>query len=210
MKYKFITVEGNIGAGKTTLSKLLQQHFDARLILEQFDDNPFLPKFYENRDKYAFPLELSFLAERFKQLKDMLNTRDLFNQYLISDYLFIKSKLFAGINLPEDEYKLFTTLFDIIQPNLPKPDLIIYLHAPLGKLKENIKYRNRAYEQNIEDAYLVELQNAYLQLIKSDQYRTLLIDTSQTDFLHNENHFKQLLAYLENDFDMGFHFLNFA
>ncbi|MBK7763847.1 MAG: deoxynucleoside kinase [Bacteroidetes bacterium] len=210
MKYKFITVEGNIGAGKTTLSQLLQQHFDARLILEQFADNPFLPKFYENRDKYAFPLELSFLAERFKQLKDMLNTRDLFNQYLISDYLFIKSKLFAGINLPDDEYKLFTTLFDIIQPNLPKPDLIIYLHAPLVKLKENIKCRNRDYEQNIEDNYLVELQNAYLQLIKSDQYRTLLIDTSQTDFLHNAKQFKQLLAYLEKDYEMGFHFLNFA
>ena len=172
MNYKFITVEGNIGAGKTTLSSLLQQSFDGKLILEQFADNPFLPKFYEDRKRYSFPLELSFLAERYKQLKDMLNTRDLFNQYIISDYLFIKSKLFAKVNLPEDEYKLYETLFDIIYPNLPEPDLIIYLHAPLDKLKQNIKSRNRDYEQNIQDDYLIELQNAYLQLIKSEKFKT--------------------------------------
>jgi deoxyadenosine/deoxycytidine kinase len=209
MNYKFITIEGNIGAGKTTLSGLLQKAFDARLILEQFADNPFLPKFYEDRKRYSFPLELSFLAERYKQLKEVLNTRDLFNQYIISDYLFIKSKLFAKVNLPEDEYKLYETLFDIIYPNLPAPDLIIYLHAPLSKLKENIKTRNRAYEQNIDDDYLVDLQNAYLQLIKSTQFTTLIIDTTQTDFLNRPVQLTQLLTHLERDYEPGHHFINF-
>ncbi len=210
MNYTFITVEGNIGAGKTTLSGLLQQHFGARLILEQFADNPFLPKFYDDRKRYSFPLELSFLAERYKQLKEILNTRDLFNEYIISDYLFIKSKLFAKVNLPEDEYKLYETLFDIIYPNLPQPDLILYLHAPLSKLKQNIKSRNRPYEQNIEDDYLVDLQHAYLQLIKSDTFKTLIIDTTQTDFLNNPSHFSQLLTHMEKDYAFGHHFINFT
>jgi len=210
MNYKFITVEGNIGAGKTTLSGLLQQAFGAKLILEQFAENPFLPKFYEDSKRYSFPLELSFLAERYKQLKEMLNTRELFNQYIISDYLFIKSKLFAKVNLPEDEYKLYETLFDIIYPNLPEPDIIIYLHAPLAKLKENIKVRNRDYEQNIQDDYLIDLQNAYLQLIKSEKFKTLIIDTTQTDFLNNADHLTQLLSFLEKDYEYGLHFLHFT
>jgi len=210
MNYKFITVEGNIGAGKTTLSHLLQQHFGAKLILEQFADNPFLPKFYENRDKYSFPLELSFLAERYKQLKEMLNTRDLFNQYIISDYLFIKSKLFAKVNLLEDEYKLFETLFDIIYPNLPEPDVVIYLHAPLDKLKWNIKSRNRAYEQNMDEQYLIQIQSAYLQLIKSEKYRTLIIDTTEADFFNNASHFQKLLSMLEKEYPIGLHYLHFG
>ncbi len=207
MNYKFITIEGNIGAGKTTLSQMLQKEFGANLILEQFADNPFLPKFYLNKDKYSFPLELSFLAERYRQLKDMLNTRDLFNQYLISDYLFIKSKLFARVNLYEDEYKLYETIFDIIYPNLPEPDLVIYLHAPLSRLKKNISIRNRDYEQNIQDDYLVDLQNAYLQLIKTNKFRSLIIDTTQTDFLNNPDHFQQLLLALEQDYDYGWHYI---
>ena len=207
MRYKFITVEGNIGAGKTTLSHMLQKELNANIILEQFADNPFLPKFYLNKDKYSFPLELSFLAERYKQLKEMLNTRDLFNQYLISDYLFIKSKLFARVNLYEDEYKLYETLFDIIYPNLPEPDLVIYLHAPLSRLKKNITQRNRDYEQNIPDDYLIDLQNAYLQLIKSNKFRSLIIDTSQTDFLNNPDHYQQLLKALDQDYDYGWHYV---
>ena len=207
MRYKFITVEGNIGAGKTTLSRMLQQHLGANLILEQFSDNPFLPKFYLNREKYSFPLDLSFLAERYRQLKEMLNTGDLFNQYLISDYLFIKSKLFARVNLYADEYKLYETLFDIIYPNLPEPDLVIYLHAPLSRLKKNIRERNREYEQNIADDYLIDLQNAYLQLIKTNKFRSLIIDTSQTDFLNNPNHFQQLLKAMDQDYAHGWHYV---
>jgi deoxyguanosine kinase len=209
MKYKFITIEGNIGAGKTTLAGLLQQHFDARIIVEQFADNPFLPKFYEDAEKYSFPLELSFLAERYKQLKDILNTRNLFNEYLISDYLFIKSKLFAKVNLPVDEYHLYETLFDIIYPNLPEPDLLIYLHAPLSKLKENIKMRNRDYEQNMSEDYLMNLQDAYMQLVKSNKFRSLIIDTTRTDFLNKPDHFQQLLKHLEKDYELGTHYIDF-
>lgn len=208
MQYKYITIEGNIGAGKTTLATLLQQHLQAKLVLEQFADNPFLPKFYADREKYSFPLELSFLAERFKQLKEMLNTRDLFNQYVISDYLFIKSKLFAKVNLPEDEYKLYETLFDIIYPNLPQPDIIIYLHAPLERLRANIKKRNRDYEQNIPDDYLIDLQNAYLQLIKSNQFTTLILDTSQIDFVKYPEQFQQIINQLDKHYEKGFHFIN--
>jgi len=208
MKYKYITIEGNIGAGKTTLAQMLQKEFGAKLILEQFADNPFLPKFYADKDKYSFPLELSFLAERFKQLKEMLNTRDLFNQFVVSDYLFIKSKLFAKVNLQEDEYKLYETIFDIIYLNLPKPDLIIYLHAPLSKLKSNIKLRGREYEQNIADEYLVDLQNAYLQLLKSEQFKTLIIDTTQIDFVKNPEQFQKIMNQLDKEYENGVHFIN--
>jgi deoxyadenosine/deoxycytidine kinase len=129
---------------------------------------------------------------------------------LISDYLFIKSKLFAKVNLEEDEYHLYETLFDIIYPNLPEPDLIIYLHAPLGKLKQNILERNRSYELGIEDTYLIDLQHAYMQLIKSNKFRTLIIDTTQTDFLHNPKHMVRLKEALQQDYPIGYHFLNFA
>jgi deoxyguanosine kinase len=208
MKYKYITIEGNIGAGKTTLAQMLQKEFGAKLILEQFADNPFLPKFYLDKDKYSFPLELSFLAERFKQLKEMLNTRDLFNQYVVSDYLFIKSKLFAKVNLQDDEYKLYETIFDIIYLNLPQPDLIIYLHAPLSKIKSNIKLRGREYEQNIADEYLEDLQNAYLQLLKSEQFKTLIIDTTQVDFVKNPEQFQKILNQLDKEYENGVHFIN--
>src|SRR6478736_6265273 len=154
MNYHFITIEGNIGAGKTTLAHLLSKHYNARLVLEEFADNPFLPKFYENPSQYAFPLELFFMAERYKQLKDLLQTKDMFQNITISDYLFTKCLLFAKVNLPEEEFLLYQKLFDIINPQLIQPDLLIYLHAPVNKLKENIKKRNRSYEQNIDPGYL--------------------------------------------------------
>src|SRR5215217_1166818 len=149
MKYSFITIEGNIGAGKTTLAHLLSKHFNARLILEEFADNPFLPKFYENQRQYAFPLELFFMAERFKQLKDMLQTKDLFQNITIADYVFSKCLLFAKVNLPEDEFRLYQKLFDILQQQIVFPDILIYLHSPVHKLQQNIKKRNREYEQRI-------------------------------------------------------------
>src|SRR6478609_7835815 len=138
MNYHFIAIEGNIGAGKTTLAHLLAKQLNARLILEEFADNPFLPKFYENPSQYAFPLELFFMAERYKQQKDLLQQKDLFQQLTISDYLFTKCLLFAKLNLPEDEFRLYQRLFEIIYQQLIQPDLVIYLHAPVSKLKENI------------------------------------------------------------------------
>ena len=208
MRYNFITIEGNIGAGKTTLAHLLSKHFNARLILEEFADNPFLPKFYENQRQYAFPLELFFMAERYKQLKDLLQTKDMFQNITISDYLFTKCLLFAKVNLPEEEFLLYQKLFDIINPQTVQPDLLIYLHAPVNKLKENIKKRNRSYEQNIESEYLFTLQETYTQYIKQHNIKTLFIDASKSDFLGNDEHLKIVIEALDKDYHDGQHYLN--
>ena len=207
MKYNFITIEGNIGAGKTTLAHLLSKHFNARLILEEFADNPFLPKFYENKQQYAFPLELFFMAERYKQLKELLQTKDLFHNLTISDYLFTKCLLFAKVNLAEEEFLLYQKLFDIINPQLIQPDLLIYLHAPISRLKENIKKRNRSYEQSIESDYLFSLQETYTQYIKQHNIKTLFIDASNADFLENEKHLNTVVEALEKDYENGQNYL---
>jgi deoxyadenosine/deoxycytidine kinase len=207
MNYKYITIEGNIGAGKTTLANKLAKHYNARIILEEFAENPFLPKFYEKPQQYAFPLELFFMAERYKQLKDMLQAQDLFSNLIISDYLFIKSLLFAKINLKEEEYGLYQKLFEIINPQLPQPDLLIFLNAPITKLQQNIKTRNRSYEQQIADEYLVSVHDMYMQYIRQHPIRTLMIDTTKTDFLRNPADFDSLLNALEKEYEPGIHYL---
>ena len=207
MKYNFITIEGNIGAGKTTLAHLLSKHFNSRLILEEFAENPFLPKFYENKQQYAFPLELFFMAERYKQLKELLQTKDMFHQVTISDYLFTKCLLFAKVNLPQEEFLLYQKLFDIINPQLIQPDLLIYLHSPISRLKENIKKRNRSYEQSIESEYLLSLQETYTQYIRQHNIRTLFIDASSADFLGNEKHLNAVLDALDKDYEPGQNYL---
>ena len=201
MKYNFITIEGNIGAGKTTLAHLLSKHYNARLILEQFAENPFLPKFYENREQYAFPLELFFMAERYKQLKELLQTKDMFQHLTISDYLFTKCLLFAKVDLPQQEYLLYQKLFDIINPQLVQPDLLIFLHAPISKLKENIKKRNRSYEQAIESEYLFSLQEIYSEYIRQHNIKTLFIDVSNADFMGNEKHLQAVLEAVDKDYE---------
>ena len=208
MNYHFITIEGNIGAGKTTLAHLLSKHYNARLILEEFADNPFLPKFYENPKQYAFPLELFFMAERFKQQKDLLQQKDLFQTVSISDYLFTKCLLFAKVNLPEDEFRLYQRLFEIIHQQMVQPDLLIYLHAPVSKLKENIRKRNRSYEQSIPDKYLFDIQETYTHYIRQHNIKTLFIDASNADFLGNEKHMKAVIDALEHDYTDGQHYLN--
>ena len=207
MQYHFITIEGNIGAGKTTLAHMLSKHFNARLILEEFADNPFLPKFYENPDQYAFPLELFFMAERYKQLKDMIHTKDLFQSITISDYLFTKCLLFAKVTLPDEEFRLYQKLFDIIHQQLVFPDILIYLHAPVHKLQSNIKKRNREYEQKIPDEYLFKVQETYTSYIKQHNIKTIFVDASNADFLGNEKHLKVILDALEKDYDGGQHYV---
>jgi deoxyguanosine kinase len=208
MKHHFITVEGNIGVGKTTLTHLLAKHFNARLILEEFADNPFLPKFYEKPEQYAFPLELFFMAERYKQLKDMVHTKDLFQSVTVSDYLFTKCLLFAKVNLPEEEFRLYQKLFDIIHQQLTFPDILIYLHAPVQKLQANIKKRNRSYEQSIPDEYLFNIQETYTSYIKQHNIKTIFIDASNADFLGNEKHFQTVLDALDKDFEDGQHYFS--
>jgi len=206
MNYHFITIEGNIGAGKTTLAHILAKHFNARLIVEQFADNPFLPKFYENPQQYAFPLELFFMAERYKQMKELVHTNDLFQHITLSDYLFTKCLLFARINLPETEFRLYQKLYDIIYPQLVKPDILIYLHAPVNKLQSNIKKRNRPYEQSIQDDYLFHIQETYTHYIRQHNIKTIFVDVSNADFLGNEKHLQVILDALEKDYEGGQHY----
>ncbi len=207
MKYSFITIEGNIGAGKTTLANLLSKHFNARLILEEFAENPFLPKFYENQEQYAFPLELFFMAERYKQLKDLLQTKDIFQQVTVSDYLFTKCLLFAKVNLPNEEFRLYQKLFDIINPQILQPEILIYLHSPVHKLQENIKNRNRQYEQNIPNDYLFSLQETYTNYIKQHNIKTLFIDCSNADFVNNEAHLTIIINALDKEYEDGQHYI---
>jgi deoxyadenosine/deoxycytidine kinase len=207
MKYHFVTIEGNIGAGKTTLAHMLSKHYNARLILEEFADNPFLPKFYENPKQFAFPLELFFMAERYKQLKDLLHTQDMFNSITISDYLFTKCLLFAKVNLPADEFRLYQNLFDIIHQQLIQPELLIYLHSPVSRLQQNIRKRNRSYEQQIADEYLFSIQETYTQYIKQHNVKTLFVDASNADFLGNKAHLQVIIDALDKEYEQGQHYL---
>ncbi len=200
-KYHFITVEGNIGAGKTTLAHLLAKKLNARLILEEFADNPFLPRFYDNPKQYAFPMEIFFMAERFKQLKDMLSKTDMFQSITVADYLFTKCLLFAKINLPDQEFHLYQKLFEIVHQQLLLPDILIYLHSPVKKLQANIKKRNRSYEQKIPDEYLFSIQETYTNYIKQHNIKTLFIDCSNADFLGNEKHLQVILDALHKDYN---------
>ena len=208
MKYNFVTIEGNIGAGKTTLAHMLSKHFNARLILEEFADNPFLPKFYDNPSQYAFPLELFFMAERYKQLKDLLQTKDMFQAITISDYLFTKCLLFAKVTLADEEFRLYQKLFEIINPQIVQPDILIYLHSPVSKLQENIKKRNREYEQSIPNDYLFSLQETYTQYIKQHNIKTLFVDCSNADFLGNDLHLKAIIDALDKEYDDGQHYIS--
>lgn len=207
MNYHFISIEGNIGAGKTTLARVLSQRLNAGLILEEFNENPFLEKFYENPDKYAFPVELFFMAERYKQLKELLQTQNLFESTTVSDYMFTKCLLFARINLPAPEFKLYQKLFDIMQQQLPQPHILLYLHAPIDKLRENIIKRNRKYEQSIPEQYLLQIQETYISYIKQDNLKTIFIDAINADFENNENHVTAVSDALKSDLPCGIHYL---
>jgi len=199
MNYNFIVIEGLIGAGKTSLSKMITEKFNSKLILEQFADNPFLPKFYANPDKYSFQLELSFLAERYQQLKNELSQGDLFSDFILSDYYFTKSLIFAKSTLQNDEYKLFRNLFNIIHSSMPKPDLYVYLHLKTENALKNIQERNRGYEQSITKSYLEKISKNYFEYFKEEQnIKFLIIDTNGIDFVNNNSDFKQIVDIIFN------------
>jgi deoxyguanosine kinase len=182
--FNYIAFEGNIGAGKTTLVQKIAEDFNAKMVLERFADNPFLPKFYKDQNRYAFPLEMSFLADRYQQLSDDLAQFDLFKDFIVADYHIFKSLIFAKITLAEDEYRLYRNLFDIIYKEMPKPDLYVYLYQNSERLLQNIKKRGRNYEQNIEAEYLDKINNGYLEYIKSQKdLNVLIIDVSDRDFV---------------------------
>jgi len=205
-KYNFIAIEGNIGAGKTSLTTMIANDFNAKLILEQFADNAFLPKFYEEPEKYAFPLELSFLAERYEQLKKELTSRDLFKSFTIADYFINKSFIFARKTLPTDTFALYIKLFGIISEALPKPDLLVYLYLDVDNLVRNIKNRGRDYEQTIKREYLEQIQESYLEFIRQQtNLRVVIVDTNNIDFVNNIDDYKKVVRVLSDDYIQGIH-----
>jgi deoxyadenosine/deoxycytidine kinase len=186
-QFNYIAIEGNIGAGKTTLSTKLAEDCNAKLVLERFADNPFLPKFYKDQSRYAFPLEMSFLADRYQQLSDDLAQFDLFKDFVVADYHIFKSLIFAKVTLQEDEFRLYKTMFDIIHKEMPKPDLYVYLYQNTDRLLENIKKRGRSYEQEIPADYLEKINQGYLDYIKTQtDLNVLIIDVSDLDFVKKQ------------------------
>ena len=203
MLYSHIAIEGNIGSGKTTLATMLANDIDARLVLEQFADNPFLPKFYSDPEKHAFPLELFFMAERYHQLKN-LKEQDLFKPQIVSDYFFVKSKLFAQNNLKKDEMQLFNRLFDIMLSSLSKPDLLVYLYSDVERLQQNIKNRGRDFEQNISDEYLQKIQDKYLDFLrKQSDFPVLLLDVTNVDFVADKNIYDKIDELIFVEYSVG-------
>lgn len=183
---QYIVIEGNIGAGKSTLVDMLAKDTGARVVLEQYADNPFLPKFYREPERYSFPLELSFLAERYRQLNDKVTQSELFQSSTIADYYFVKSLIFARITLEDDEFALYRQLFDIIWQHIPVPSLYVYLHSSVDRVMKNIKVRGREYEQNMDPEYLKKVQQSYLDYFKTaDRFPIVVINTTNLDFVHN-------------------------
>lgn len=204
--YKYVCIEGNIGTGKTTLCHMLAQEFNCRLILEEFRDNPFLPFFYADPERYAFTVELFFMTERHKQIqKDLLN-QDLFYDFAVSDYCFWKTLIFARNNLTENEYKLFQRLFTILNNSFPNPDLLVYLHRSPGRLLEQIKKRDRSYEKKIDTAYLQSIQDSYFEFFRSQvNYPILILDVEEIDYLSNQDHYQEIKKLITRKYLPGIH-----
>ncbi len=192
--FNYLAIEGNIGAGKTSLVTMISQDFKAKLITERFKDNPFLPKFYKDQARYAFPLEMSFLADRYQQLLDDISQFDLFNDFVVADYDVYKSLIFAKVTLQEEEYSLYKKLFNIMYKDLAKPDLYVYLYQNTERLLQNIKKRGRKYEQNIPSDYLESINDGYLEFIKTQHHLNVkIIDISELDFVnYREDYLKML------------------
>ncbi|MDZ7876596.1 MAG: deoxynucleoside kinase [Saprospiraceae bacterium] len=204
--YSFIAIEGNIGAGKTTFCTLLSDEINCRLILEQFTDNPFLPLFYEQPDRYAFPVELFFMTERHKQLQEALTNLDIFTPLSIADYFFIKTLLFAKNNLNTEEFRLFKRLFKVLNSTYPKPELLVYLHRSVDDLLRNIKKRGRTYETDISADYLTEIQNGYFDYFRTEtDLPILILDVEGIDFVADKAQFEQLKMLLTKQYSVGIH-----
>ncbi|NHN26327.1 2-amino-4-hydroxy-6-hydroxymethyldihydropteridine diphosphokinase [Flavobacterium jejuense] len=201
-QYNYIAIEGNIGAGKTTLATKISEDCNAKLVLERFADNPFLPKFYKDQNRYAFPLEMSFLADRYQQLTDDLAQFDLFKDFIVADYHIFKSLIFAKVTLHEDEFRLYKTMFDIIHRETSKPDLYIYLYQNTERLLANIKKRGRSYEQEIPAEYLEKINRGYLDYIKTQtDLNVLVVDVSDLDFVKKQEDYVLLLEKIKKQLE---------
>jgi deoxyguanosine kinase len=205
INYNYVVIEGNIGAGKTTLARRIADQFNAHLILEHFADNPFLPKFYNEPEKYSFPLELSFLASRYKQLTEELVPQDLFKAFTVADYYFMKSLVFSASTLNGDEYNLYRQIFYIIYGSLPKPDIYVYLHLNTERLLKNIERRGRSYEKSISKEYLQKIQDSYFSFFKQNPgNKYLVIDINGIDFVTNDHDYSKIIdAIFSDDYPVG-------
>lgn len=206
LPYNYIAIEGNIGAGKTSLAKKLAQQFGVTLVEEKFAHNPFLPLFYKNPQRYSFSLELFFLAERYQQLKDHVANQDMFQQQTVSDYILSKSLIFAKVTLGENEFALYQRLFHIIHSHIPKPDLLIYLHRDVPMLLKNISKRGRQYELDIEAGYLKKIDEGYWNFFRQQTgYPILVIDTSELDYVNREEDYEKIVSVLSEKHPYGIH-----
>lgn len=204
--YRFICVEGNIGAGKTSFCKMINEEYDCNLILEQFDDNPFLPLFYKDPERFAFTVELFFMTERYKQMEAMLVTQSLFSSFTIADYCFVKTLLFARKNLKESEFRMFQKLYQTLNQSFPQPDLMVYFHRNIDVLQQNIQKRGRTYETNISNDYLSTIQDAYFEYFRNIlSYPVLIIDITDIDFVANANHYQEIKRLLAKKYQPGVH-----
>lgn len=197
-KLQFISIEGNIGAGKTTLCKMIAEDFNAKLVLERFADNPFLPKFYEDQARYAFPLEMSFLADRYQQFTDDTSQFDLFKSFMVSDYDIFKSLIFAKITLQKEEFNLYRKVFNFMYKEVRKPQIYLYLYQDTERLLANIKKRGRDYEQNIDATYLEKINQGYMDFIKGHpNQNSMILDMSDLDFVNNKSDYESILEQLD-------------
>lgn len=204
--YDYISIEGNIGAGKTSLCRMMERDFNCKLMLEEFDDNPFLPLFYKDPERFAFTVELFFMTERYKQMQRTLLTQDLFKQFTVSDYAFVKTLLFANRNLPEEEFRLFQNLYSVLSQNFPQPDLLVYVHRSVDWLLASIEKRGRDYEKNITGAYLKNIQDAYFEYLRHmSSIPVLIMDLNTIDFVANEAHYQEILNLLRKKYLPGVH-----
>ncbi|MFI2741122.1 2-amino-4-hydroxy-6-hydroxymethyldihydropteridine diphosphokinase [Zhouia sp. PK063] len=195
----FVAIEGNIGVGKTTLATKISNDFNGKLILESFADNPFLPKFYEDTTRYAFPLEMAFLADRYQQFTDDTNQPDLFNNFMVSDYDIFKSLIFAKVTLQEEEFKLYRKIFNFMYKDVVKPDVYVYLHQNTDRLLQNIKKRGRTYEQKIPASYLEDINKAYYEFMRSQtDLKVLIIDVSNLDFVKNDTDYHHIINLIHD------------
>lgn len=199
-RYNYIVIEGNIGAGKTTLASMIAKEHNAKLILERFADNPFLPKFYSDPARFSFPLELSFLADRYRQLKEELVEQDLFRSFTVADYYFMKSLVFASSTLEKDEFSLYRQIFYIIYGSLPKPDLYVYLHVPPERLLLNIAMRGREYEKSITAEYLSGIQESYFTFFRQNpENRYLILEINDLDFVLRQEDYRKVTDVIFNE-----------
>ena len=205
--YNYICIEGNIGTGKTSFTRMMEKEYSCRLILEEFSENPFLPYFYEDPERFAFTVELFFMTERYKQMeRNLISQQDMFSPFTLSDYTFVKTLIFARKNLKAEEFRLFQQLFNTLQKNFPNPDLLVYLHRDVDVLLKNIKKRGRDYESHISREYLYSIQDSYFDYFKNIvSYPVLVIDLQDLDFISERNYYDIIKTLIAKQYRPGVH-----